>query len=219
MTKEQLRAKYGDEQVFAAPFMACTKIEDQFTKLSFKPNSPEKKLLDSIMGQGKFMLRADIEGDITFQQVIPYAFITCRDSYFVSRRIQGDSRLQGKLSLGFGGHLNPCDAENKKGVGILFDGLWREMEEETTIHECNASSFDYYGFVRDLRSTTPDHIGVVFKYDVLRIGADKLAVKETDTLEGIWMSEQELVRNIEKFESWAQYTIADIALRHNTKVA
>lgn len=217
MNKKQLQEKYGDEWVFAVPFTACTKIEDQFTKLDFKPTSPEMKLLSGIMAQGKFLLRADIEGDITFQQVIPYAFVVCNGSYFVSRRIKGDSRLQGKLSLGFGGHLNPCDG-NTRNTDMILNGLKREMREETTIENCEASS-SCYGFVRDLKSSTPDHIGVVFKYNVLRISVDKLKIKEKDTLEGFWMSEQELVRNIDKFESWAQYIIADIALRHNTKVA
>jgi predicted NUDIX family phosphoesterase len=217
LTKAKLQEKYGDERVFAVPFTSCTKIEDQFTRLGFKATSPEMKLLSSIMAQGKFMLRADIEGDITFQQVIPYAFVVCNGNYFISRRIKGDSRLQGKLSLGFGGHLNPCDGDGKE-LYVILNGLKREMREETTIEDCEVSN-NFYGFVRDLKSSTPDHIGVVFKYDVLRISANKLKIREKDTLEGFWMSEQELVRNIDKFESWAQYIIADIALRHNTKVA
>ncbi len=214
MTKAELQAKYGDEEVLVVPFTACECIRDHYSK-----NELRNDEIEHMLSGGKFMLRSDVEGVTALQQVIPYVYITCKDNYFVSRRKDGDERLVGKLSLGFGGHINPCDCVTKTpGLFTVYSGLFRELEEETTIAACCpdwglTNNVAPCGFVRDLGSTTPDHVGFVYHAKVLGISASKLAVKETDTLEGIWMSEDELVRNLDRFESWAQYIIANIALQ------
>lgn len=205
----ELKEKYGDEEVFAVPYQHTQDIPDGFQKFKGKAQDAIRKL----MVRGKFLLRAAIEEDMSFQQVIPYVLI-CNDDaskFFVTLRIAGEKRLLGSLSLGIGGHLNPCDKGFMgDGFATLMNGMRREENEETNISEVAIDVHEPYGTVRDLKSSTPDHVGIVYLHYVY--DAANLDVKEKDSLEPLWMTKEELVKNYEKFESWAQLIIADLVL-------
>lgn len=214
-----LKEKYGTERVFVVPFSSTLIIKDLFT-----PNdgrSMKKDLFGAILPTGKFIERADAEGEMQFQQVIPYALIkNTDDKFFVSRRIEGEPRLRGKLSLGFGGHINPCDDERKGVENIVTNGLNRELKEELKMKSYKRMKFEkttLYGTVRDLKSSTPDHIGLVYILEMDTELSNYLTIRETKTLEGLWMSRQELLRNYEQFESWAQLILAHMTLVSKTK--
>lgn len=211
----ELKEKYGDEEVFAVPYQFTADIDDGFHRVD------KRHMRDTVIGtmsHGKFLLRAAVEEDMSFQQIIPYVLI-CNENateFFVTRRIAGEKRLLGSLSLGIGGHLNPCD----KGMygdaySTFMNGLKREEDEETNVGEVS-SVHEPYGIVRDLGSTTPDHIGIVFLDHVKN--TNNVDVREKDTLEPVWMTKEDLVKNYEKFESWAQLIIADLVL-DKTKAA
>ena len=207
---KELEAKYGDEEVFAVPYQHTQDIQDGFRKIKGKAQDTIRKL----MSRGKFLLRAAVEEDMSFQQIIPYVLI-CNDDaskFFVTRRTAGEKRLLGNLSLGIGGHINPCDRGFMgDGFATFMNGMRREENEETNISEVAIDVHEPYGTVRDLKSSTPDHIGIVYLHYVY--DAAKLDVREKDTLEPLWMTKEELVRNYEKFESWAQLIIADMVLK------
>lgn len=207
----ELLAKYKDEKVFCVPFNNTYIIHDKFTKWS--PAKMKKDIFGGVLPYGKFILRADAEEDMSLQQIIPYVFITdTNGNFFISKRINGERRLLGKLSLGIGGHINPCD-DTHSGVGAMVNnGMRRECKEETTIFSTRIKvSFEKYGTVRDLSSSTPDHIGLVY-HAIVERGKEFLNIKEKNTLKGVWFTKEELVRNFEKFESWAQFIIADIVV-------
>lgn len=195
--------------MFCVPYSNTHIIPDLFQKWS--PTRLKRDIFGGVLPYGRFILRADAEEDINFQQIIPYVFITDTDgNFFVSKRIGGERRLLDKLSLGIGGHINPCD-DLRRGVGnTVMNGMIRECNEETTLCDGDIKvSFEKYGTVRDLKSSTPDHIGIVF-HAIVEENKDLLDIKEKDTLKGVWLTKANLMRDFEKFESWAQLIIAHI---------
>jgi predicted NUDIX family phosphoesterase len=205
---EELKEKYGNEHVYVVPFPQTGIINDGFT--AWNKKSPES-VFCAVLPYGKFIERADAEGNAAFVQAIPYVLVSNTEGkYFVSHRIKGDKRLAGKLSLGFGGHVNPCD-DTRGGVQkMMLNGLDRELNEELVLDKIPAKAIKIqeYGTVRDLKSTTPDHFGIVYNMVVDTAECGKLAIREKDILAGSWMTEQDLARNYHKFESWAQLILA-----------
>lgn len=197
-----LQRKYGAEQVFALSYVDTAHIPDGFY-------CETDELLD--VSKGKFVLRCDAEGVITFQQVIPCAVITDgAGNFFVSKRINGDDRLIGKLSITFGGHINPCDDKEPRHEHIITHGLERELTEETNIADTQVVAHEKMGYIRQLDSTTAEHIGVVYITTIDKQQKQKMEIKESDTLEGVWMNKHQLFQNYEKFEGWAKLIIAHL---------
>ena len=161
-------------------------------------------------------MRADAEEDITFQQIIPYVLVKTTDGkFFVTRRINGEQRLQGKLSLGVGGHINPCDDTRDGCEKMIKNGLERELAEEVKIPKVRKIRIYEYGTVRDLQSTTPDHIGIVFIQEV--DSPKNIKVRETENLEGLWMTIDELKKNLSSLESWAKLIVAQLVFDEQKK--
>lgn len=166
-------------------------------------------IYDRMLSAGKFLLRADAEEDMTFQQIIPYLVIkTEQQEYLVLKRIAGEERLKGTLSLGVGGHINPCDkSSNMK--EMIQKGLMRELKEEIRIS--GVHNIRVYGTIRDLKSSTPDHIGIVFLLCLPEEAKGKIRVRERRKMQGMWMTLREMISNLRHFESWAQMIVANEA--------
>lgn len=194
-SQDELKAKYKDEKVFVVPSNLIQNIGDKFTKA--KHDTSIWKKYDNL---GIYIPRYEAEYNLAFQQIIPYFLVSNMDEtkFYVAKRIQGDSRLVDKLSLGFGGHINDCDGTNE----AVFKALVREMNEELNI-EPN-SPFKFIGYMRDLTSETSEHFGLVF---IIKSKEDDISIKETDNLEGIWMTKQEMFDAYGKFENWAKYLL------------
>lgn len=195
--REELKNKYKDEKVFIVPFDSVKHIEDKFTS-----SDRCMKNLSKYDVLGTYALRYDVEYNPSFQQLIPYTVIYSpqRDQYYVARRIGGDARLENSLSLGFGGHINPCDGNNN----VIHNALKRELEEEVDIktYSKDNSPIMYLGNIRDLTSETSDHLGFVFQINV-----KTASIKEKDKLKGLWMSKKELIDSYFEFESWSKLII------------
>ena len=194
MNKKELKKKYGEEEVLVIQFDNLSKVEDGLV--------PAKRYLqyDAL---GYFIRRYDAEGTPAHQQVIPYAIVSNIDEteFFVAKRIDGESRLAGKMSLGFGGHINPCDIG--LGDSTIFNGLLRELDEEIDL--VTDGKFNFIGTLRDMNSATNDHFGLAFM--VHAIDKDATIIKETDKLIGEWMTKEELYNNYFKFEGWSKILI------------
>lgn len=196
--KRELKKKYGEEKVFIVPIDSIAHIEDKFSKEKHNTNIWGK--FDSI---GKYVYRYDAEGQAAMQQVIPYIVICNEDEgkYYVGKRLGGEQRLVDKLSLGFGGHINECDGYAQN----ILKALTRELEEELDFGPSSfLTSAQFCGYMRDITSTTNDHVGLVF---ILKAKEGTIRIKETDNIEGMWMTKQELFDNYSKFEGWACYLI------------
>lgn len=190
----KLREKYGTEQVFVVPYLDVVNIPDHFSKV-------EQDSLDWIK-KGKYIFRYDAEYNTFFQQVIPYVVLTDREKerFYISRRISGEERLVDQLSIGFGGHINPCDGYQNP----LEKCIMRELNEEVSARYIE-ESLSLLGTVRDLSSSTNDHIGVVFLKRVSNKATIK--IREKDKLKGKWMTMDDLYENYGAFESWGKYII------------
>jgi predicted NUDIX family phosphoesterase len=89
------------------------------------------EFLEIIDGNREFKERfekEDIEHRPEWQQIIFYGLIRQGDKFFAYQRGGKDSsyvetRLQGKIAVGVGGHIEPFDAG-------LIDSLYRELDEE-----------------------------------------------------------------------------------------
>lgn len=195
LSKDQLKEKYKDEKVFVLPANLVQNVNDKFTKQAHTQEIWTK--FDNI---GQYIYRYDAEYNPAFQQVIPYFLIENKDGskYYVGKRIQGDDRLQGKLSLGFGGHINECDGYSN----MIIKALTREMHEELNIDPI--SPFRYIGTMKDLTSETNDHFGLIF---VIKSEEDTISIKETNNLEGVWMTKEEMYNEYGRFENWSKYIL------------
>ena len=77
-----------------------------------------------------------LETDENFHQLIPYCVVTAGTKVLAYARTPkgGENRLQGKVSVGFGGHINANDVATRGG-GIslgktIMTAVYRELEEE-----------------------------------------------------------------------------------------
>ena len=192
--RASLAAKYGYEQIYVMPFSSLTEVPDRFSSIV-----PKK-----IARGGLYMRRSDAEYNMSVVQPIPYILVvnSDEDKIYVTKRIAGEERLKDSLSLGCGGHVNPCDA----GANLLINAALREMNEELELELIN--KLKIIGTVRDLRSPTAEHLGVV-----MIAKSDNVSIKESKNLEGQWMSFLDLVANYSKFESWARILIDEMLIR------
>lgn len=193
--RKQLKEKYGDEKVFVVPVSVVQHINDKFEYS--KHDAAIWKKYDSL---GTYVPRHEAEFEPAMQQIIPYFIIFNEDEtkLYLSRRLQGDHRLTDKLSLGFGGHINEEDGYNQ----CVLKALTREMYEELDIDPITKAT--YMGTIRDITSSTNDHFGLVF---ATKAREGEVAIKETDKLEGLWMTLEEVYQNYPKFENWSKYII------------
>lgn len=195
MNKSNLIKKYGDEEVFVVPHEKLSDIQDGFTAIEHDSHIWNKYDI-----YGHFMLRSDAEGEPSVQQLIPYIVILSNDNnkVFVTERIAGDERLINTLSVGCGGHINRCDGQH----GVLFNAAVRELYEELDVFP--SSPFKIIGYIRDMKSKTNDHTGIVITLKVLN---DQVSIKETDNMGGKWYTIEDLIYAYEKFEGWAKCII------------
>lgn len=209
--KTKLKTKYSNEKVLVVPFSATKNIPDGFI-----PSVFSNKDIQALESNAKFIYRYDAEYNQSFQQIIPYIIVTSRDKkkIFVSERLAGEERLLKKLSF-FGGHINPVDQDNAPGLvfeqnfpSVVYSGGYREIDEE--VYLVNSSPLKLLGTVRELNSSTPDHLGIVFT-----IEADDASIRETETLSGKWLDFEETVNEYHNFEGWAK-KIIDSFFKANT---
>ena len=161
-------------------------------------NVPE--LLEIIRNEHEYMPRAEAEEQPAFKQIIPYVILRQGDKIFVTCRLNkgGEARLHGKISIGVGGHINPVDEQGD----MLMKGLWREIHEEVELH--SHGELCSCGFINDdSNSVGSVHLGACFTLETE--GAVK--VKETEKLEGLWMTLPELKASYDYMETWTQIAL------------
>lgn len=161
-------------------------------------NVPE--LLEIIRNEHEYMPRAEAEGQPAFKQIIPYVILRQGDKIFVTRRLNkgGEARLHGKISIGVGGHINPVDEQGD----MLMKGLWREINEEVELH--SHGELCSCGFINDdSNSVGSVHLGACFTLET----EGEVTVKETEKLEGLWMTLPELKASYDYMETWTQIAL------------
>ena len=195
MNKEQLKAKYGDVEVFVVS-NELTKDFDTFVELD-----KDNKYSNIFNSVGKFIHRYDAELNFEHRQIIPYCLVKCHDSYFITRRLEGDVRLTGKYSLGVGGHLERVDGTDNN---YIKSGMMRELDEEFDI-KSSIKSIDLIGMICSNNTEVDSvHLGLVY---VVEVSGLEVSVKETETLVGDWISKDSLLNFDGELESWSKIAV------------
>lgn len=194
MTLEGLREKYGNETVLC---VACDKLE-----------SSTMDIKNIIAAYGYIDLRYSAELNFDEKQVIPYVVIKNGDKIFVTRRIGGDERLVGKLSIGQGGHIDRADIVMDEGFVDVDKTcekcINRELLEELIISG-DVGERDYiHHFCDNSVEVSKVHLCLLYVLDAT--GCD-IEVKETDKLAGEWETVGQLRENYDKLENWSQIAL------------
>jgi predicted NUDIX family phosphoesterase len=156
------------------------------------------EVLAAFAAHGGFRVRAEVEDDPSFQQLIPYVVVQDADRVFLMRRLRagGDTRLHDRFSIGVGGHIGASD-------GGLAGGLAREWGEELAADW--EPDFRLVGLLND--DTDPVgavHLGVVYLVDA---GGRPLAVRETHKLEGGFTSMAAVDALGDRLETWSRLVL------------
>jgi predicted NUDIX family phosphoesterase len=149
---------------------------------------------DHIAHHGEFRVRAEVEEDESWRQIIPYAVLEQNGCVFTTRRLGAgtEARLHGYLSIGLGGHINPED----QGEDVLEAALRRELCEELTIGTFAAEAV---GLIHTLGGVESVHTGILYRVQA----ASGVTVRETDKLSGAFMSWAEVAVRAAGLEGWS----------------
>jgi predicted NUDIX family phosphoesterase len=151
--------------------------------------------LGIVAREGFFMRRGEAEVDPGHKQVIPYLVLRDGARWFLMRRTRagGDARLHDRWSIGVGGHLNPGD-------GDVAGGLAREWAEELVADF--EPAYTPVGLLNDDTTAVGSvHVGLVFVADA---GGRRVAIRETDKLEGAFATTDEVAAVREGLETWSR---------------
>lgn len=163
----------------------------------------------------KFMPRDEAENNPEWKQLIPYVIVSPWNQGIANYwrgKGQGEARLHGKRSLGFGGHINPDDAPATPGYEHLAkhyysNGMRRELSEELTITNYPSNlAMPVIGFINDDSNDVGKvHLGVVHFVELPPVCA--IAPNEPDIVDLACHDLEVLHRARAEFESWSQLCI------------
>src|SRR4051812_37084419 len=150
--------------------------------------------------------RGEMEEDPSFKQLIPYVIFTHRDAastlhvfQYTRGKGQGEARLHSKRSVGVGGHISIEDQVSTEAVPYA-EGMRRELDEEVIIDTPYTERC--VGLINDDETPVGKvHLGVVHIFEVEQ---PTVRNRETEILDSGFRPVDELLANIDRFESWSQ---------------
>jgi len=192
--------KYLEEHVLVFPTQLLEQL-GMFQGLSFELD----KYRDIIRNPKNhtFLQRKNAESNPAYKQLIPYALLQFKDTFFVYRRgkLLAEKRLHGNYSIGVGGHISVTDS------GLFSttyeDGLKREINEEVNIESPYTQRM-----VALLNDDSNDvgkaHFGIVH---VLTMEKPLVKPREKSINETKFLNTEELREKIDAFENWSNICI------------
>ena len=112
----------------------------------------------------------------------------------------GEGRLHRKRSVGIGGHISTIDDNPNINASPYEEGMRRELEEEVEIDTPYTAKC--VGLINDDQTEVGRvHLGVVHIFDVER---PAVRPRETDILESGFRPVDEILQDLEGFETWSQ---------------
>lgn len=190
-----------EELVFAFPTDEFWKLMTYKEKGLIRGNS---EVLKKIVQNGLFLRRSELEEDPSFKQIIPYAIISNKESFYLFRRTSGqtEKRLHNKFSLGVGGHMNPNNSMESK-EQYLIDELKRELYEEVKLlNGCLIEDIEFIGFINDdTISVGSVHIGLLYN---IHVSNKEVYINETDKMTADWIDKSNLAEFYEGMETWTK---------------
>jgi predicted NUDIX family phosphoesterase len=161
-------------------------------------------ILAAFATYGEHRVRAEVEDDPSFQQLIPYVVVRDGDRVFLMRRLRAgaDTRLHDRWSIGVGGHIGESD-------GGLEGGLAREWAEELVADW--RPEFRMLGLLND--DTDPVgavHLGVVYEVEA---AGRPVTVRETHKLEGAFAPLADADGLGDRLETWSRLVLDHLLAR------
>ena len=190
-----------DELVFAIP---TVELWDLLTYKEQGLIHGNSDVLNMIVQNGLFRKRNELEEDPSFKQIIPYAIISCKESFYLFKRTskQTEKRLHNQMTLGVGGHMNPDNFMDSK-KQYLIDELKREFFEEVKLlNACLIEDIEFIGFINDdTISVGRVHIGLLYH---IQVSNKSVYINETDKMTADWIDKQNLAEFYEGVETWTK---------------
>lgn len=168
---------------------------------------------DVIIAQRKML-----EGNSSYRQLIPYTVLRCGDKIAAYRRTPkgGEDRLHGKISIGFGGHIDIADLVYDKQTSIINleatiqEGAKREIAEELLLGEgtviVNEHAMDKK-IVSNLTPVDRVHAGLVTIVDIN--SEDVKAAEEQLNFIGFHTIEE--LFKLDPLEDWTKGLLKELA--------
>ena len=156
--------------------------------------------------------REQLELMPSFKQIIPYVAVIRDEKFLVYKRTNkgGEARLHDQLSIGFGGHIDVGDILDKNNgetidlEATVGNAVTREISEEL---EAELTAFEAYGMILDESNEVGKvHLGIAM---IARVNGMVLSKEDQIELVG-FKSVEEIIANIESYESWSQIIINHI---------
>lgn len=202
--KNDLIKKYGNTKVLVIDNITLFKEipKDNFINCFYLSN--EYLLFKELFGQ-QYKLRYEAELDNNYKQPIPYVIFKKqnKNEFFCMERIDGDSRLIGKKSLGVGGHVDyPENIET---------ALYREIAEEVGLSKNDIIALDFKGLILDESNSVGSvHIGLLFIATV--DDSIDMYCLENDKLKGYFINYQQLTEFYysKVLETWSEIALKNI---------
>lgn len=167
----------------------------------------------SIERHGRAVPRPQAEATPAWKQPIAYCVVVSGDSVLCAERLaaQGEARLHGMLSLGFGGHVDAGDL--RPGADLVQTSLDRELEEELGLAPDHARR-RYLGLINDDSSPVGQvHFGLAFAQ---RVPTPKsVVIRESSKMRGDFrrlVDPAGLWQDLPRFESWSRILLEARAL-------
>ncbi len=172
-----------------------------------------------LMHSPRFMPRHKVEDDVNLKQIIPYVVVTAvmpktGDLYYLAYRRgvkEGENRLHKKLSIGWGGHINPCDQLHVSSTAWACTVVAAKREIREEIGKPEGSYGDYLPTAVGMVNNDCDPVGRVHLGVVMRL---RLPTPSAYPIEGkvdgwAWMRSGELLERADEFETWSKLIIRE----------
>lgn len=197
VNRENLKQKYGEERVLVVPRAVLTKLNLDKEGYNSMSEAEMQSVIKHLEESSYYIPRWTSDGNPDEVELIAYiTFGDPKNFMFTYKRIKnGDARGDGALSVGVGGHINPCD--NGSINGIIYESAEREISEELGF-QVAVEDFQPKGFIRCTKTEyDQDHLGIHLNilagvYNVAE--KDKmlpLGIMNTKTLKELFYNELE----------------------------
>lgn len=175
--------------------------------------APLHDVVQAVARHGFVVPRARAEATPEWKQPIAYCAIVASGSVLVAERLpaQGETRLHGKLSLGFGGHVDAADVA--PGTDPIQASLDRELAEELGLAP-QPTPRRYLGLINDDSSPVGQvHFGLAFAQGVA--SPKSVVIRESSKMHGDFrrlVDPAGVWQDLPRFESWSRMLLEARAL-------
>lgn len=145
-------------------------------------------------------------------QILVYSVIKYQDKVLTYSRKKGaESRLHGSRSIGFGGHVDITDYDHKLNNGFIYSlalSAERELNEELN-YVATVGTSEFASLLVDQSNPVGAvHVGIPILRKIQDINEIKVDPKEIS--DPIWLSPEELLKDIEQYENWSKILINEM---------